>query len=336
MSPLVSVLLPAYNAAATVARAIASIRVQDTADWELIVVDDGSTDDTAAVALAAAQDDDRIQLVRVAHGGVIHANNAGLAGATGRFIARLDADDEAFPARLRRQVELLDARPELGGVGCLVEFGGSRDTALGYALHVDWVNGLREPDAIARARFIESPLVNPSMMVRREIFERHGSYEDTAWPEDYAYWLKLLDAGVRFAKVPDVLLRWNDPLGRLTRNDARYSDTAFYGCKCHYLARWLQREIDLARPVWLWGAGRVTRKRFAALAGEGVKLAGFIDIDARKTGRPLPAGPVIAPGAIPPDAFVVVGVGSRGARELIQAALMEQGRREGRDYILAA
>jgi glycosyltransferase involved in cell wall biosynthesis len=187
-TPTISVILPVYNAAATIGRAIASVRKQTFVDWELIIVDDGSTDETLEVARKSIAGDGRISFVSIEHGGVAQAHNAGLAKARGMFIARTDADDEMFPERLKAQVGLLSERSELGGVGCLVEFGGDRNEALGYALHVDWVNTLVEPDPIALNRFIESPLANPSMMVRRAVTDQFGSYEDSPWPEDYEYW----------------------------------------------------------------------------------------------------------------------------------------------------
>jgi cellulose synthase/poly-beta-1,6-N-acetylglucosamine synthase-like glycosyltransferase len=332
MGPVVSIVLPAFNAGETLARALLSVRAQTLADWELLVVDDGSTDDTAEVVERTAARDSRVVLVRRPHGGIVAALNEGSAAARGRFIARMDADDEMLPGRLAGQVALLEARPDIGVASCLVEFAGDPMTAQGYALHVEWMNALREPEEIARNRFIESPVAHPSVMFRRKLLARHGGYADDTGPEDYELWLRWMDAGVRFAKVPEVLLRWHDPPARLSRTDARYAVEAFYAVKCRHLAR----VVPADRPVWLWGAGRITRQRFAGLAPAGVKLAGFIDVDPKKLGRRLPAGPVIAPDGIPRNAFVIVGVGTRGARELIRTALQAHGRREDVDFVLAA
>lgn len=338
MSSVVSVVLPAYNAASSIAVAVASVRAQTFADWELVIVDDGSTDETGEVARAAANEDARIRIERIAHGGVVAAHNAGLALATGRFIARMDADDEMFRDRLQEQVALLERRPDLGCVSCLVEFGGDPRLARGYALHVEWLNELREPEEIALNRFVESPVSNPSTMVRREVIDEMGSYRDSDWPEDYEYWLRLLDAGVRIAKVQQKLLRWNDPASRLSRTDDRYSEKAFYRCRCHYLGRWIRRNIDAQRGVWLWGAGRVTRQRFAPLVGEGVLFAGFVDIDAKKVGGRVRGLPVIGPDELPGPGgcFVIGGVAVRGARGLIRDHLKRRGFREGADFVLAA
>ncbi len=337
-TPLVSVVMPAFNAAATVRRAVRSVLAQTYRDFELIVVDDGSTDATAAEVHAAANGDERVRVLELRHGGIVRALNEGIGAARGELIARMDADDEMRPHRLEAQVALLAERPDVGVVGCLVEFGGDREDACGYALHVDWLNSLREPDEIALHRFVESPVAHPSVTFRRELVDRLGGYLDSDEPEDYELWLRWMDAGVRFAKVPEVLLRWNDSPTRMSRTSVRYARDAFYACKGRYLARFVRRHAGPTRRVWLWGAGRTTRKRFAALESAGIELAGYIDIDAAKIGQRIGGRPVRSPDDLPsPDeSFVIGGVGVRGAREEIRARLEARGFRLGADFVPAA
>ena len=136
-APRVSVLLPVRNAAATIGRAIASIRTQTWREWELIAVDDGSTDDTPGLLAALAREEPRLRVLTLPARGIVAALEAGLAVARGEFIARLDADDEALPERLAEQAAFLTA-PEnraIGLVGCLVEFGG--DARVGIACGTD-------------------------------------------------------------------------------------------------------------------------------------------------------------------------------------------------------
>lgn len=342
LMPKVSVLLPAFNAAATIGRAIATIRHQSFADWELLAIDDGSVDGTAALLTEAAAKDDRIRVLRRPHEGLVSALNAGLGAARGGYIARMDADDEAHPERLKEQSTLLDARPGIGLASCLVEFGGDRTANEGYALHVEWINSLLTPEAIALNRFIESPLAHPSVMFRRELVDRHGGYCDSEFPEDYELWLRWLDAGVAMAKVPRPLLRWNDLPSRLSRTDPRYSPEAFFRTKAKWLARELarRREVGDSRAVWIWGAGRPTRKRAAYLEAHGVRIVGYIDVDPKKT-TPALGGrrqPVIPPTALPsPAAAIILAyIASRGARDLIRATLLASSRQEGADFLLCA
>lgn len=344
-TPRVSVVLPVRDAVPTVAAAIGSIRAQTLAEWELIVVDDGSGDGTAAVLSDLAGADSRIRVITQGPQGVAAAFNAGIAAARGEFVARMDADDAAHPERLAEQAAFLaaPANRDIGVVSSLVAFGGDRTQGEGYALHVDWLNTLVTPEQIALNRFVESPLANPSVMFRRDLLARHGGCREGDFPEDYELWLRWLDAGVRMAKVPRVLLTWNDAPTRLTRIDARYGPEAFFRMKAEWIARELER-VGPGRPVWIWGAGRHTRKRAAHLESWGVRIAGYIDVDVKKTGRGLGGTglPVIAPEALPAagesaeggQVFVLSYVTSRGARDYNRAQLVARGYVEGRDFLL--
>ena len=332
----VSAVMPVFNAARTVERALRSLLEQDFREpWEVVAVDDGSTDGSAEALEAFARRDGRVRVIRRPHEGIVAALNAGLAAARGRYIARMDADDECAPDRLRRQAALLDERPEIGIAGCRVRFGGDRERQAGYAAYVDWLNSLIEPEAIALNRFVESPFAHPSVMFRRELPERLGAYRDGPFPEDYELWLRWMDAGVKGAKVDAELVVWNDPPERLSRTDPRYAPEAFFRMKARYLARWLARHNRFHPEVTVWGAGRVTRRRAAFLEEEGVRITRFIDLKRR---RPPCGRPVLTPEELPPPGrfFVVAMVGKRGAREEIRERLAAAGYREGRDFILGA
>jgi glycosyltransferase involved in cell wall biosynthesis len=338
-APAVSVVMPAWNAEATVARAVRSIQAQTLRDWELVVVDDGSSDGTAGVVGAIAAEDPRVRLIRAEHGGIVAALNRGLAEARGPLIARMDADDESLPTRLAKQLALLASEPELGLVACLVAHAGEpgRETT-GYALHVDWLNEQVTPEAIALHRFIESPLAHPSVMFRRKLVDELGGYEAGPFPEDYELWLRWLDAGVKMAKVPETLLVWHDPPGRLSRTHPCYAVDAFYRLKARYLARWLARHNPRHPEVVIRGAGKTAKQRAELLVAEGCRIVGYLDVDPRKRGRTAYGRPIHMPEDVagPDFGFVVSYVGSRGAGDIIRAQLTARGYLEGRDFLLAA
>lgn len=328
--------MPARNAGPTIARAVASIQAQTLQDWELIVIDDDSKDATRFVLIEMSQIDPRIRILRTKTG-IVGALNAGLAAATGDYVARMDADDESHPTRLAAQAEFLRTNPDIGLVSCRVAFGGDRVANAGYALHVDWINSLLTPDEIFVNRFVESPLAHPSVMFRRHLVEDLGGYRAGEFPEDYELWLRWLDQDVRMAKLPEELLTWHDHPQRLSRHDARYSPEAFYRLKAHWLAAWL-KDLEPARAIWVWGAGRPTRQRAAYLGEHGVAIAGYVDIDAKKTGKKVGGVPVVSPAELPPvgESVILGYVGTRGARELIRAELQRSGRREGVDFLMCA
>lgn len=333
--PAISILMPVRNGAETLDRALQSIRSQTIEDWELVVVDDGSTDETPRVLTNIAARDPRIRVITLPPVGIARALQAGCDACRGGWIARMDADDWMHPERLVSQLAFADQHPELGVVSCLVRYGGD---AAGYSAHVDWLNALGSPESIALRRFVESPVAHPSVMFRKSLLEKHGGYRDGGFPEDYELWLRWMDADVSFGKAPRELLEWSDPPGRLSRTDPRYSVESFYQTKCRYLARWLGGNVDPARKLWLWGAGRVTRRRFDALENEGFRFEGFIDVDPRKKNEHRDGRRVLMADALPErdESFIIVGVGNRGARERIEAHLLKRGWIEGRDFLFAA
>ena len=327
----VSIVIPVYNAASTMIQALESLRTQCFHSMEIIVVNDGSTDGT--LEILRKQPD--ITLLDHSHRGIAPALNDGLAAARGDYIARMDADDFCHPDRIEKQASFLDAFPEIGIVGCRVEFGGDREKQAGYADHVDWINSLIKPDDIARNRFIESPLAHPSVMFRRELPEQFGAYRDGPFPEDYELWLRWMANGVKAGKVDQELVTWNDPPNRLSRTDERYSIAAFYETKAEYLVKWLEKNNPYHPDIVVWGAGRVTRKRAAVLEGYGLRITHYIDIKERQLNCRTP---VIHHSDLPDSGrcFILPMVGKRGARNIIRGLLKERGFTEGRNCIFAA
>jgi len=336
--PKITVTMPCYNCGDTVGQALDSLLAQTCTDFEVVAVDDGSTDDTAGVLAEYARRDSRIRIVSIEHGGVIAAANAAIESAKGRYFARMDADDVALPERLAAQSRLLDEDRSIGLAGCRVRFGGCRVNCAGYAHYVDWTNTILTVDAISLNRFVEFPVPNPSIMYRRECIDEFGPYLDGDFPEDYELLLRWLEAGVRMAKVDEELMIWNDPPTRLSRTHPRYDVDAFYRIKTDYLARWLARNNPHHPTVHILGSGRTTRKRADLLLNHGIEFAAYYDIDPRKIGHVVNGVKVVDRNDIPApgEAFCLPYVASRGAREEIAEFLKERGYVLGRDYLPAA
>lgn len=338
MPATVSILLPVFNAASTIEAAVRSCLSQSFTDFELIVIDDGSTDETPAILKQLAANDPRMQILSLPHAGVANAFNEGIKSAKGKFIARMDADDEMFPERIEKQIAFLEQHPEIGVVSCLVQHGGDPEKQEGYATHIHWINSLISPEAIALNRFIESPVCNPSVLFRAELVNKYGACREGNFPEDYEMWLRWMDNGVCFQKIPEVLFTWNDLPGRLTRNDPRYSAEAFERAKTGYLAEFItDQNMRKDRPLFLCGAGRITRKKSAFLVASGLEIGGYVDIDPGKIGRNYNGIPVIGLEQLPPKekAYVVSYVSNRGAREDIRKILSGKGFTEGADFVMA-
>ncbi|HEX9675600.1 MAG TPA: glycosyltransferase [Anaerolineales bacterium] len=327
--------MPCYNAESTLDETLDSLFQQTLPKFEIVAVDDGSTDGTWDRLRRRSAVDSRLHPVRIDHAGIVAALNAGLAACRGPLIARMDADDLAHPERLAEQTRFLQEHPDIAAAGCLVEGFPEADVRQGFRIYLEWLNGLISPEAIAREIFIESPLAHPSVMLRREWLGRVGGYQDLGWPEDYDLWLRLHLQGARFAKLPRVLLHWREHPDRLTRTDTRYSVENFLRAKAHYLQRGPLHERD---GVILWGAGQIGRRISKHLLREGASLAAFVDIDPRKIGRTLRERPVISPEALPElwgqyrRPALLAAVASRGARGLIRERLRQLGLLEGEDW----
>jgi glycosyltransferase involved in cell wall biosynthesis len=328
--PALSVLLPVRNGAAFLAAALDSIVRQTFDQWELVAVDDHSTDGTPALLDAYARAEPRIRIVPPEGTGLVPALNTGLAACRAPLVARMDADDISHPCRLRRQIDLLAGAPDVGLVACGFRHFPRQRLRVGMRAYEAWQNGLDTHDLVMRDLFVESPFVHPSVTFRKALVERVGGYRECGWTEDYDLWLRLAAAGVRFARLTETLFFWRDRPDRLTRTDPAYSTEAFRACKVHYL-----KESFLAgsREVTLVGAGLEGRSWRRVLEAEGIAVSRWIDADPRKQGRILHGAPVLPADTDELSGKLLVTIGTRGARKGLRAWLAERGLVEGVDVV---
>jgi len=322
--PSISVLLPVYNAAATLERAARSVLSPPGPPRELVVIDDGSTDETGAVLKRLQAEDGRIQGATIAHQGQVTALNIGVSQCRAPVIARMDADDVSSPERLSRQFDFLQKEnlDVVGGRVRIVDRLGK--IAPTWRRYEAWVNDHLDSAAIAAYRFVESPLVHPTVMARREVLEL--GYREGPWPEDYDLWLRAMARGFRFAKIPEVVLDWTDGPGRLTRVDARYSSEAFDRCRRSHLRQGPLRERGI---VDLWGAGQTGKPWLRWLIDEGMQVRHLYDVAPRKIGQSM-HGVVVRSFQTLSHADgvpLLIAVGAEGARDQIRPVLAE------RDYV---
>jgi hypothetical protein len=199
VEPLVSVVLPVYNCPRYVGQAIESMLVQTFSDCELIVIDDGSTDETPRVLHRYG--DPRIRLVTQMNRGLAATLNRGVELARGRYIARQDQDDFSLPDRLARQVAYLEAHRACALVGTWAEIR-REDTATGRE-H-------RHPADNATLKYellLNNPFVHSSVMIRKSVLDRVGGYSterDRQPPEDYELWSRIARQ-YEVSNLPEVL-----------------------------------------------------------------------------------------------------------------------------------
>jgi GT2 family glycosyltransferase len=190
--PSITILMPVYDGERFVDEAIASVVGQDYTDFEFVIVDDGSTDGTPAILRRWAERDSRIVLVRAPkNGGIAASLNRGLAVARGRYVARQDADDLCLPGRLRRQVAVLDAEPDVVLVSAGYDLIDARGLSLGTEMRTE------PPEVVAYLLHFSNAIGgHGQVMFRREVVAAAGGYcEDFELSEDYDLWTRLSRLG---------------------------------------------------------------------------------------------------------------------------------------------
>lgn len=206
--PAFSVVMAAYNSARTVGEAIESVRGQTRSDWELVVVDDASSDGTVGVAEAFA--DPRVRVVRTAgNGGPAAARNRGIALAEAPLICTLDSDDLWLPHYLDTMSHILDSNPD-ASVACTDAWVLDQTTrrvrkksAMAFLNPPDPLPGNTETFL---AELLRRNFVYNSVTVRREALRAVGGYDERLWiGEDWELWLRLAAAGFRFVRTPQLL-----------------------------------------------------------------------------------------------------------------------------------
>lgn len=192
---MITVLMPTYNAAGKIGRSIRSILEQTFREFELLIMDDGSTDDTVSVVLSIK--DPRIRYIRLEHGGIVRTLNAGLQTATFAIIARMDAGDIALPERLAVQHSLLQRLGPGNIIGC--HYAMFSETGVQYL-----IRGAAEHADIRRRLALHPDLPHPGILYYKADILEAGGYRDVRL-EDYDLWLRVKDR-IRFHAVPQCLL----------------------------------------------------------------------------------------------------------------------------------
>ena len=330
--PRVSVVLPFFNAQETLARAVESVRNQTFRDWELILFDDGSTDDSVEIAKEITKCDSRIRVIASAHVGIVEALSRACGEARGDYIARMDADDVSHPDRLERQLAEVVREPTVGLCGTQVRMAGE-PIGYGRGRYERWINALTTHESMERELFVECPIPHPTFFMPRGAYLEAGGYQDHGWPEDYDLCMRMFLLGRRFAKVAAPLLDWTESPARLSMVSPRYSPAQFRAIKRHYM---FLTHLSNGRPFCQWGAGEVGKRWLPEWTDRRPEYV--IDVNPRKIGRRIHGHKIIAPEEIEAHGrpFIVIAVGAPGARDEIRQWLAQQAYTEVRDFIFVA
>lgn len=268
-TPIVSVTMAVYNAERYIASAIESILTQTFVDFELIIIDDGSTDSSLKIVEAYAAKDERIHLTSRENKGVIRTRNELLSKVRGEFVAVMDADDIALPERLARQVEFLQSHPEVvcvGGAHEVIDEKGRLLTRLELPIHDDEIQQLTLAG--------HGSICNPCAMIRRVSLMEVGGYDETMLSaEDLDMWLKLGEVGA-LANLKDTVLKYRLHEKSISEQNCMLQRTeSKKACERAWKRREIEGHFEATEP-WRPGPDRSSQHKFILQYGWWAFLSG--------------------------------------------------------------
>lgn len=257
MTQLVSILIPFKNTARFLPECIDSIQVQTYVQWEVIAVDDHSSDNSRQIVQAIADKDPRIKVHSNKGTGIIMALQTGYAASSGHFITRMDSDDVMKPEKINTMVTAL----QMSGPGKIalgkVHYFSAKGIGNGYKRYEVWLNNLTHTGANFEERYKECVIPSPCWMVHKEDLDLCGAFNESRYPEDYDLAFRMFASGLTCLPCEVELHLWRDYDTRTSRTSEHYAQNYFLDLKLFYF---LKLEWDTNRPLVLWGAGSKGKK----------------------------------------------------------------------------
>ncbi len=251
--------MPVKNTAPFLAECLDSFLAQTYSNWELIAINDASTDHSLEILDTYAERDSRIKIFQNEGVGVVAGLKTAYKHCTGSYISRMDSDDihthDKFDTMLSQLKKAGEGYIALGQVSYFAE-GGIGD---GYKKYEEWMNQLIEMGRGFDEVYKECVIPSPCWLLHRYDFERMGGFNSERYPEDYDLCFRVYKAGIRCLPQPKVLLNWRDRPQRTTRIDDNYKAEKMLTLKCYYF---LDIDFDSNKKLVLWGAGK--RGKFIA------------------------------------------------------------------------
>jgi len=249
---LVSIVIPFKDTARYLPECLDSILAQTYPHWEVLAVDDGSTDNSAQVLDSYAKGDSRIRWFPNRGQGVIQALQTGYAQNRGPLVSRMDSDDFMGPRRLGTMVDSLKEHgPGHLAVG-QVRYFAQQGVGPGYRRYEKWLNRLTASGENFSEIYKECVIPSPCWMAHRSDFEACGGFANNVYPEDYDLCFRFYKGGLKVIPCQEVLHHWRDHGARATRTHIHYAENSFLDLKLHYFT---QLDHKRERPLVVWGAG---------------------------------------------------------------------------------
>lgn len=245
--------MPVRNEEVYLKDCIDSIIVQSEPNWELIVVDDSSIDNTYNILQQYTLSDSRIKAYRSPGTGIIDALRTGFSYSSGDYITRMDGDDIMEPNKLELlKKALVKAGPRHVATG-LVKYFSSDGIAQGYKRYADWLNKLTLAGNNFEDKYKECCIPSPCWMMYRSEFIAIGGFQKDIYPEDYDLCFRMASAKLNIATVSEIIHHWRDYDERTSRNDPNYADQTFMDIKLNHF---LKEDHIVNQQLYIWGVGK--------------------------------------------------------------------------------
>ena len=256
-TPLISILVPFKNTESYIVECLDSIVQQTYSHWELIIIDDGSTDASYQLVQNYANSDARIHLLSNTGNGIIEALRTGYKLAKGTFVTRMDSDDVMALNKLEQMQQSLVT----SGKGHLalgnVQYFSKTGVGKGYKRYEDWLNRLTSKGINFDEIYKECVIPSPCWMVYKTDFDHCGGFTSDIYPEDYDLAFRFYRQGLKCIPSNEVLHHWRDYAVRTSRVDTHYAENSFLEIKVNYF---LELSYNKDKTLVIWGAGTKGKK----------------------------------------------------------------------------
>ena len=258
----VSILVPFKNTANYLSACLDSILEQSYTNWELVIVDDHSTDRSFKIVENYAKKDPRVKLLKNKGIGIISALQTAYENSVGKFITRMDSDDIMQKNKIEFMVNDLSQNGQGFIALGLVKYFCDTGVKEGYKRYEKWLNDLISKGTSFNEIYKECVIPSPCWMVYRSDFEKANGFDSNVYPEDYDLAFRFYEIGLSCIPTKNILHLWRDYPVRTSRTSPNYTENSFLELKIHYF---LRLSYDSLKTLVLWGAGK-----------KGKKLAGLL------------------------------------------------------------
>jgi len=279
--PLISILIPFKNTSKFLYECLDSIINQTFENWEVLIIDDHSSDDSYTIVNEFAQKDTRIKLYKNSGSGIINALRLAFEKSSGTYITRMDSDDIMHHEKLELMLnDVLSHGRHHIALG-LVKYFSEAGIGDGYAKYESWLNELTKVGKNYSEIYKECVIPSPCWMIHRDDLIACEAFEPNRYPEDYDLTFRFYKNNIKCIPSEHLLHYWRDYNTRASRTDSNYAENHFLDIKLHYF---LELNYDASRSLVIWGAGQKGKTIAKLLQKKGVDFIWICD-NPKKIGK---------------------------------------------------